>query len=172
MKKSLLFVIIVFLLAMVNLLAMSTPSLGKLNLLNRQVEGLNTKDAIKPLPDYSLEGIKPKVYYHEWDSKYSEWYPLDNPSSAKGPVMKVEKFIVDRNKDSVVDLKVLKYYMPEGTYKNKQNMIGIQKAHQWLMVYVDDDLDKLWDRILYDETDASGNPGMDGVFEKEEAVRY
>lgn len=124
------------------------------------------------LPEYSLEGINPKVFYYEWDEKYQGWYRLDDPSNAKVPVMKVEKFVVDRNKDGVADIKIFKYYMPEGTYKNSEGKMITAKAHQRLTIVVDDDLDKLWDRRLYDAVDENGNPGMDNVFEGEEAVKY
>lgn len=133
------------------------------------------KQEIKPLPEYSLEGVTPKVYYYEWYAKHLNWYILyilDDPSNAKGIVMKKEVFVVDRNKDGVADLKIFKYYMPEGEYEDNRGRKLIAKAHVSLIVMVDDDLDKLWDRELYDEFDASGNLGMDGVFEEEEIVRY
>lgn len=127
---------------------------------------------IKPLPEYSLEGVTPQVSYYEWNAKYSNWCSLDDPSNAKGIVMKQEVFVVDRNKDGVVDLKIFKYYMPEGKYEGSRGRKLTAKAHVSLIIMVDDDLDKLWDRRLYDEFDASGNLGMDGVFEEEEVMRY
>lgn len=127
----------------------------------------------KPLLDYSLEGMNPEVCYFEWVYRYSEWrYLGSDPSGAKGLVMKEETFRLDRNKDGVCDLKVIKYHVPERAYRNNEDRYVTEKAHQRLTVMVDDDLDKLWDRRLYDDFDVSGNPGMDGVFEKEEAVRY
>ncbi len=100
---------------------------------------------INPLPEYSLDGITPKVSYGEWDAKYEDWFYLVDPSDATGPIMKIEKFVVDRNKDGVADLKVTYYYMPDGEYRDDLNKTGTHEAYQWMVVFVDDDLDKLWD---------------------------
>jgi len=129
--------------------------------------------ASKPLPEYSLEGITPQLRYYEWVYDYSDWkYLYGDPSGAKGPVMKEEIFKLDRNNDKVCDLKVFKYYVPEKIRKDKNGKDVTDKAYQAITLIIDDDLDKLWDRRLYDHVDASGNFGMDGVFEQEEAIRY
>lgn len=128
---------------------------------------------MKPLPDYSLEGVMPEPRYYEWDERFRNWFVLYDQSNAKGPVMKIEKFFVDRNNDGTTDLKIINYYMPDGSYWGYgRKKIIEQKAHQQMEIYVDDDLDQLWDRMLSDKLDSQGNPGMDGVFDKEEKVRY
>ncbi|MBM3199711.1 hypothetical protein FJZ53_02150 [Candidatus Woesearchaeota archaeon] len=125
------------------------------------------------IPDYSLEGVTPKVEYYEWVEEYSGWrYLGEDSSDAKNPVKMVETFRLDRNKDGVCDMKITKSYVPEKTQKGKGGRKVVDPAYQTMTVMIDDDFDKLWDRRLSDDADSSGKPGMDGVFEEEEAVRY
>ena len=79
-------------------LVISFLLLGLCSILIPKYEPVTNPSEMKPLPDYSLEEVMPQSRYYEWDKRYRKWFVLYDRSKAKGPVMKVEKFFVDRRK--------------------------------------------------------------------------
>lgn len=118
------------------------------------------------MPEFSLEGVKPsQLRYSALTKDYiTGWKPISDPSEAKGrPVLKVEDYFFDRNKDGKTDLFIQKMFIPAWKSKTPGGLELMEKKGIAIIVQVDDNFDDIPDRILVDSKDKKGNNFPDGT---------
>jgi len=124
---------------------------------------------IGPLPEYTLEGISPtNVSYFKWDRNSLEWIEASKEDAEYSGyrISTLEEFVLDRNGDGRDDLIVMKSFVPAISYENKEGEMLYEPKRRTLALKIDDDLDGYWDRLVIDDEDEEGNPGMDGKFDR------
>jgi len=123
---------------------------------------------VDPLPDFSMEGISPKVSYFRYDAGSSEWIDVSKEDAeySEHDLAISEEFFIDRNGDGLEDVIVYRYHIPQVTFKKRGKFVS-EPEHDMVVVKVDDDLDGDLDRIVIDYEDEDGNLGMDGIFDRQ-----
>ncbi|MBM3199549.1 hypothetical protein FJZ53_01340 [Candidatus Woesearchaeota archaeon] len=115
------------------------------------------------VPNYSLDGAEKKVEYAA--ITLFGVMAIEDPSQAHGlPVLTVNKYFVDTNKDKKADIVQIDILVPDMDAGNGQ----VQKGYTVKQLYVDDDFNGSVDRMLTDSQDEKGQPGADGVYDEEQ----
>lgn len=115
------------------------------------------------VPNYDLKGAETKTEY----SAITPFgvMPLDDPSQAQGfPVVTMNKYFVDRNKDGKSDIVQLDILVPAMEIEQGKT----QPAYTIKQVYIDDDFNGYVDRMLTDSQDEKSQPGADGIYDEEQ----
>jgi len=118
------------------------------------------------VPEYSLQGISPtEIIYVIVDTGEV----IQTPKQANGRMYcKLEKFLLDRNQDGRIDLKLVRWNFSE---KTVTSFLTGEKYYyppfKLIDLYIDDDFEGEFDRHLKDSVNTTGKEGADGIFEEE-----
>jgi len=115
------------------------------------------------VPNYDLKGAETKTEY----SAITPFgvMPIDDASQAQGfPVVTMNKYFIDRNKDGKSDIVQLDILVPAMEIEEGKT----QPGYTVKQLYIDDDFNGYVDRMLTDQADETGKAGADGIYDEEQ----